>query len=643
MPPSTPQSQRFTFDRFELNLHSGELLKDGRRLRLQAQPFQLLALLLERPGEVVTREEICRKLWQADTFVDFDHSLGTAVNKIREALSDSADHPRFVETMPRRGYRFIGSLKSSNGSAVLENQPAPSDAYAHATLEPVDNGIETTVVPTLQKSGQQSRRVKIVLLVTVCLAALLLSTVIFLRSGDSHLATRAASIHSIAVLPLENLSGNPAQDYLADSMTDELITQLARIKGLRVISRTSVMQFKGVHRPLKDIARELGVDGILEGSVLNSDGRVRVTVQLVHAASDTHVWAQSYIRDSRDLLLLQQELAENVAKEVHSAALPPKPSHKIAPEAHDAYLRGRYNWFMGSSETVRASFEKAIQLQPDYAVAYSGLSDYYTAGAVEGSLVPKEALPKGEELAQKALQLDDSVAEAHNSMAATYLFYRWNWKEAEKESRRAIELNPNFAEAYHLYAYVLLAMNRADEAVAAQRTSQELDPFARPWALGYVLDCAGKYEEASSELRQRIEALPMDGSLHYELAQSLLVQGKEKESAEQFAETLRLGGEEKLVGEVLMASKKGGNRGVQEWRLAQLKQMARKRYISPLEFASAYARLGQKDEVFRWLEKAYDDHVPKLVRIQHNIDLNSVHDDPRYQDLVKRIGLPASF
>jgi tetratricopeptide (TPR) repeat protein len=403
------------------------------------------------------------------------------------------------------------------------------------------------------------------------------------------------------------------------------------------------MQFKGVHRPLKDIARELGVDGILEGSVLNSDGRVRVTVQLVHAASDTHVWAQSYIRDSKDLLLLQQELAENVAKEVHSAALPPKSSYKIAPEAHDAYLRGRYNWFTGSSETVRESFEKAIQLQPDYAAAYSGLADYYTAGAVEGSLVPKEALPKGEELAQKALQLDDSVAEAHNSMAATYLFYRWNWKEAEKESRRAIELNPNFAEAYHLYAYVLLAMNRSDDAVAAQRTSQELHPFARPWALGYVLDCAGKYEEASSELRQRIEALPMDGSLHYELSQSLLIQGKEKESAEQFAEAVRLGGEEKLAGEVLIASKKGGNRGVQEWRLASLNELARKRYVSPLEFAFAYARLGQNDKVFWWLEKAYDDHVPKLVRIQHNTDLNSVHDDPRYQDLVKRIGLPLSF
>jgi TolB-like protein/DNA-binding winged helix-turn-helix (wHTH) protein len=640
MTPSAPQSQHIAFDRFKLDLRSGELLKDGRRLHLQEQPFQLLALLLERPGEVVTREEICRKLWQADTFVDFDHSLGTAVNKIREALSDSADHPQFVETMPRRGYRFIGRLNSSNGFTASERQPAPSDVCAGATIESVDVGIQAASLPGLRVSEQQPRRIKIVLLLMVCLA-LLLSAVVFLRRTRN--SPRAASIHSIAVLPLENLSGNPAQDYLADSMTDELITQLARTKGLLVISRTSVMQFKGVHRPLKNIARQLGVDGILEGSVLNSDGRVRVSVQLVHAASDTHVWAQSYIRNSTDLLLLQQELAENVAREVHSAALPPKPSRRIAPEAHDAYLRGRYNWFTGNNETARQSFEKAIELQPDYAAAYSGFSDYYTAGAVEGLLVPKDALPKGEALAQKALQLDDSDADAHNSMAATYLFYRWNWKEAEKESRRAIELNPNFGEAYHLYAYVLLAMNRKDEAVAAQRKSQDLDPFARPWALGYVLDCAGRYEEASSELRQRIEALPVDASLRHDLAQSLSIQGKEKESMEQFAEALRLGGEEQLAAEVRIAYTNGGNRGVQEWRLAYLQQMARKQYVSPLEFAFAYARLGQDDEVFQWLEKAYDDHVPLLVRIQQDTDLNSLHGDPRYQALVKRIGLPSSF
>ncbi len=428
MEPTTPKILRIAFDRFDVDLRSGELRKNGRRLRLQEQPFQLLALLLESPGEVVTREEICRKLWQADTFVDFDHSLGTAINKIREALGDSADHPRFVETLPRRGYRFIGKIVGSAATPLAESSPAVQDANAAVGIASGDKGIDAGSAPAVQESGQP-RRLRFVLALAASLAILLAALVFFRRPADSRAAVLAANIQSIAVLPLENLSGNPAQEYFADGMTDELITELARTKGLRVISRTSVMQYKNVHRPLKDIARELGVDGILEGSVVDAGGRVRVTVQLVHAASDTHVWAQSYTRDLSDLLLLQQELAENVAREVHSASLPPKTSgRRVSPEAHDAYLRGRYNWFALNYETARVSFEKAIQLQPDYALACSGLADYYTAGSVGGLLDPKVALPKGEALAQKALQLDDSAEEAHNSMAAAYLFYRWNWR-----------------------------------------------------------------------------------------------------------------------------------------------------------------------------------------------------------------------
>jgi TolB-like protein/DNA-binding winged helix-turn-helix (wHTH) protein/Flp pilus assembly protein TadD len=644
MEPSSPKSQRIVFDRFEVDLRSGELLKNGRKLRLQAQPFQLLALLLDRPGEVVTREEICRKLWQADTFVDFDHSLGTAINKIREALGDSADHPRFVETLPRRGYRFIGRIEGANGTAPSESRSASSDAGASVAIESADSRIEGRNVPAAQES-RQPRHLKFAL-VLVAFSAVLLAAVLFFRgSGNSRAEARAASIQSIAVLPLENLSGNPSQEYFADGMTDELITELARTKGLRVISRTSVMQYKSVHRPLKAIARELGVDGIVEGSVLDNGGRVRVTVQLVHAASDTHVWAQSYTRDLRDLLLLQQEIAESVAKEINKAAeLPARPAgRRIAPEAHDAYLRGRYNWFASNYETAAESFEKAVQLQPDYAAAYSGLADYYIAAALEGAVIPRDALPKGEAAAQKALQLDDSAEEAHNSMAGVYLFSRWNWNAAEKESRRAIELNPNFAEAYHLYAYVLLALNRKADAVTAQRKSQELDPFARPWGLGFVLEKLGRYKEAEEDLRQRIEAQPRDRVLHGVLSQSYLAQNKEKQSMEELAETLRLEGDEKGAEVVPLAFAKGGNRGVQEWTLARMQQAAQKGYVSPLDFAYAYARLGQDDEAFRWLAKAYDDRDPGIIWIQQEPGLNQLHGDPRYRALVRRIGLPEAY
>lgn len=631
------------FGPYAVDLRSGELRKHGIRLKMGGQPFEILVALLAHPGEMVTREELRTRLWANDTFVDFDHGLNSAVQRLRDCLSDTAEKPLWVETIPRRGYRFVGKVEWLNGAgpSPIEGETAPPRSEMGQSREaevPIDEGF-TNHVP----GGARGLRIAIPIVVVAIL--LLAWPLIRFGSIGKRLAPgESVAIRSIAVLPLENLSGSPAQEYLADGMTDELITQLARTKGLRVISRTSVMQYKGVHRPLKDIGRELGVDGILEGSVLASGGQVRVTVQLVHAASDTHVWAQSYIRDSSDLLLLQQDLAADVAKEVNSSALPTKTSaRRIAPEAHDAYLRGRYNWFTSdSNETIRESFEKAIQLQPDYATAYSGLADYYIAGAVAGVLDPKDALPKGAVIVQKALQLDDSTEEAHNSMAAVYLFYKWNWNAAEREARRAIELNPNYAEAYHLYAYIMLALNRKDEAVASQRKAQELDPFARPWALGFVLDLAGRYQEAETEFRHRIEASPRDGILHYQLADCYWLQGKKKESMEEFVEGLRLEGDEKGAAEVRSAFAKGGNQGVQEWGIAQLKQRSRRGYVSPLSFAFAYARLGQDNEAFRWLEKAYDDHVPKLVFLQGDSDLNRLRGDPRYRTLIKRIGLPQS-
>jgi TolB-like protein/DNA-binding winged helix-turn-helix (wHTH) protein len=631
------------FGPYAVDLRSGEFRKHGMRLKMGGQPFEILVALLANPGEMVTREELRTKLWADDTFVDFDHGLNSAVQRLRDCLSDTAEKPLWVETIPRRGYRFIGQVGWSDGAG-----PSPSNDETVARRGEMAPAREAEGLVDERLTDHvtgRARRLRIAAIPIVVMAALLLAWPLFrfgLRSKTPP-AGETVSIHSIAVLPLENLSGNPAQEYFADGMTDELITHLARTKGLRVISRTSVMQYKGAHRPLKDIARELGVDGILEGSVANGDGRVRVTVQLIHAASDTHVWAQSYIRDSSDLFLLQEELAENVAKEVNSAALRRKTSvRRIAPEAHDAYLRGRYDWYRGDSEKAREFFEKAIQLQPDYAAAYSGLADYYFDGAMGAGLDPKDAFAKGEAEVKKALQLDDSSEEAHNSMAAADLFYRWNWAAAESESRRAIEINPNYAEGYHLYSYVLLAMNRKDEALEAQRKSDELDPFARPWALGRLLNGVGRYKEAESELRARIDASPKDGALHHQLTRSLAMQGRNKEAMEEFALELQLADREEQAVEVREAFAKGGQRGEDEWRLAILKQSARKRYVSSMEFACAYARLGQNDEALRWMEKAYNDRVPDLATIWMYPELNDLHGDPRYRALIKRIGLPES-
>jgi TolB-like protein/DNA-binding winged helix-turn-helix (wHTH) protein len=313
---------RVAFDQFEVDLCSGEILKSGRKLRLQAQPFKLLALLLEHHGELVTREEIRGRLWQADIFVDFDHSLSTAINKIRGALGDSADCPRFVETLSRRGYRFIGKITDTNADTAPKSVPLPSDV---AAIDPLQTDPLPSSVPSPASRQSPKYDFRPVLILAAALAALALVLAVGKPRGTRAKA-EAANIRSIAVLPFENLSGNPADQYFADGMTDELITELAKSKGLRVVSRTSVMQYKGVHRPVKDLAQELGVDGILEGSVLVDHARVRISVQLVHAPSDTPIWAHSYIRDDNDLLLLQHDLAENVAKEVDGAALPSKTS-----------------------------------------------------------------------------------------------------------------------------------------------------------------------------------------------------------------------------------------------------------------------------------------------------------------------------
>ena len=323
--------------------------------------------------------------------------------------------------------------------------------------------------------------------------------------------------------------GDAKQEYFADGMTDELITELAKSKGVRVISRTSVMQYKNARRPLRAIGKELGADAIVEGTVALNGSKVRVRVQLIHVATDTHLWAQSYERDVSDVMGLQEELARNIAGELKTTVAPTgRKAKRIDPEAHENYLKGRYAFLSGSGEASREYFEKAITLQSGYAEAYSGLADYYGAGAVGGELDPKKAVPEWEKNAKKALELDATIAEPHHSVAALYFFYGWNWKKAEEEERLAIELNPNISEAYHLLSYILFGQNRVAEAVDAQRRATEVDPFARPWAMGYVLMCAERYAEADAELRRELEVRPTNTDVRDTLATCSLPRKKRK-------------------------------------------------------------------------------------------------------------------
>jgi TolB-like protein len=453
-------------------------------------------------------------------------------------------------------------------------------------------------------------------------------------------ASRAAQIHSIAVIPLANLSGDSSQEYFADGMTDELITSLAKNRNLRVVSRTSVMQYKGVNRPVRDIAHELGVDGILEGSIERSGHRVHMTVQLIYAPTDTHLWAQSYNRDETQALSLPEELSQIVAKEVKVAtSLSPVPRY-ISPDAHDAYLHGRYFWFTFDTAQTLPYFEKAIQLQPDYAAAWAGLSDTYAIQA--DNAPPQETLAKAGYAARKAVELDDSLAEAHLSLGGWY-FGSWDVLHADAELQRAIELNPNHAESHYLRHYILLALNRPNEALQEEKRSVELDPFARSWGLGRCYFQLRQFDAAISEFRMQSAARPGDSHVHDGLALAYRLKGMPKESQQELEKRFELEHNAEGLAAVSRAYAKGGPKAVAQWIAIAVKAQAREEYISPWDIAQNVAFTRDKDETLKYLEAAYQEHSPGLISIQNEPVFDFLHSDPRYRALVKKIDLPPAY
>src|SRR3989454_7864768 len=455
--------QHFSFGAFEVDWEAGEVRKHGIRLKLQEQPFQVLALLLRRSGKVVTREELRSQLWSADSFVEFEHGLHSAINKLREALGDSADNPRFVETLPRRGYRFVGTVDSVSG-------PAPALDIGRGMQAQTAARTATSEVPTSPETAGPmlvSRRRDHSVLVAVGTLAAFVVVLAGLNVGgwrDRLLGRGAAPPHikSLAVLPLANLSGDPAQEYFADGMTEALISNLAQIRALsRVISRTSVMRYKGSRKSLPEIAQELNVDAVIEGTVQRSGGRVRVTAKLIPAATDSPLWARDYERDLSDVLKLQSDVARAVADEIRLQVTPEErarlaAARNINPEAHDAYLLGRHHLRTNEDDLRQAieQFDRAIQLAPDYAAAYAGLSIAWRVRGRFGAKDVKEVLPFARDAAVKAVALDPQLAEAHVALSAVK---GKDWAGAEQELIRALELDPNNAEAHEGYADLLMA------------------------------------------------------------------------------------------------------------------------------------------------------------------------------------------
>jgi len=377
--------------------------------------------------------------------------------------------------------------------------------------------------------------------------------------------------------------------------------------------------------------------------VARSNNRVHMTVQLIYAPTDTHVWAESYDRDLKEAVSLPTDLSQVIAKEVKAAASPSNSPRNINPEAHDAYLRGRYFWFSDHYGKSQEYFEKAIQLQPDYAAAWSGLADAYIVRAVAGMSPPEEVAGKAEAAAREAVELDDSLPEAHNAMAAVYLFGHWDWKNADAESVRALELNPNYAEARHLHSYVLFAMNRPEEALQEQKRSSELDPFARPWALGFAYIRRRQYDAAINELRLRKAAQPENADVHWILTLAYHFKGMAKESSDELAQAMLLTGNQASAAAVRDAFERGGEKAVAEWHLSELKDNARKNYVAPYHFASAYATLGRKQETLKSLEDAYHEHSAQMIFLQFEPSFDFLHSEERYRALVSKMQMPPAY
>jgi len=617
----------FQFGEFELDCDRFELRRNGRPLRLERQPLELLILLASSGGRLVTREEIARCLWPSEVFVDVEHGINTAIRKIRHVLRENPERPRFLETVTGKGYRFTGVTTQSESTPATHDGPSQASQPELSVAEPV---------PT--------RDSRVLWLTVSAAAAALVLAAIFFGVRSIHARSAKPEITSIAVLPLDNLSGDSSQDYLADGMTDELTTMLAKSSTLRVISRTSVMQFKGAHRPLPEIARQLNVDGILEGSLARSGDNLHMTVQLINAATDTHVWAESYDRNANDLVTLPHDAALTIARETNSAIPSPDRPKYINPAAHDAYLRGHFLWYSaGNDQASGPYFLKATQLQPDYALAWTGLSGYYGAGAVDFKLDPREALPLAVAAAQRSIELDPSLPEAHVVVAAAkYWLTDWDLHGALDELNRAIELDPKQSEAWHLRSKMLIQLNRFQEGVEQQRKAMEINPFERTWGLAYAYLLSRNFDAAIADATQRIEAHP-DPITWWILSKAYAAKGMDKESEHAFEQFLILANNASNAEAFHRAFARGGRNAVLHVLIDDLNKQSRTHYASPYLFASRYAQLGDKPRAFAYLDESLRQHAPALLDLQNDPAFDFLHADPHYRAIVQKIGLPPAW
>jgi len=620
MEEQTRSPRVLRFGAFEADVRAGELRKHGLKIKLQEQPFQILAMLLERPGEVVTREQLRQKLWPADVFVDFDQGLNNAIKKLRLALGDSADNPRFVETLARHGYRFIAPVDGIQRAPAVRRWPVRMQEARVAAI------IILAVVVGMGYFGWRKLRPE---------------------------AKPPAGKIMLVVLPFDNFSGDPGQEYFSDGLTEEMIAQLGGLdpQRLGVIARASAMQYKHSGKGAAQIGRELGVDYILEGSVRREGGRARVTAQLIQVSDQTHLWAQSYERDLGHILALQSEVAQAIAHQIEIKLTPQQrarlaSTRSVNPEAHEAYLKGIYFWNKFTNPNFHKSveyFREAIEKDPAYAPAYAGMAVSY-ANLVEFGEPPNDFYQKSEAAARKAIEIDETSSQAHAVLSWALVYYHHDWSAAEREFRRALELNPSNADARTYYARFLAALGRHNEAREQIERARQTDPvfLAINVVLAHVLFYARQYDAALAQLAKMREMDPNFPPTYWTLAHVYEALGKNDEACQYMLKTFDLGsGHVPWFAHLEQVRVRSGWRAAwEQWIQGFLEAQARAEYVQPFPLVEAYLNLGRDAEALQWLRRAADLRDIEIVFLKVDPRFDRLRSNPRFDEIVRSLNFP---
>jgi TolB-like protein/DNA-binding winged helix-turn-helix (wHTH) protein len=623
MPAPTPLSDIVRFGIFQLDLKARELHKGGVKVKLQDQPFRVLALLVAQAGQAVTREELRQEIWPTDVYVAFDQGLNNAIKKVRDALGDSADNPRFIETVARHGYRFLAPVSM-----------VPPRSFA----QPLRLGL---------------RNIRNTTLIGLIATSLLVALAYWAWHTSAMPAGPSSQKAILAVLPFDNLSHDPDQDFFSDGLTEEMIAQLGKLnpEQLSVIARGSVVKYKDRSIAVSQIGKELHADYLLQGSVRRAPDHVRITVHLIQVRDQTDLWAESYDRELKDILALQDSLTRTIANQIHitlateQLTRPARP-RQLEPAAYEAYLKGRYYWNKRSAEGLqRASiyFTQAIEKDPTYGAAYSGLADCNSGLTWHGFTSPAEALPRARAAARKAIEIDQQSAEAHASLALA-LHHGWEWPAAEIEFKRALQCDPRYANAHHWYGDYLSVRGRHDEALLEAKRGLELDPLnlmISTWvALRYYL--AGQYDQAIEQSRKTVDLDPNFAAAHLFLGMAFVQKGQHQKALSELQMAATLSGDSPLyLAQIGVAYAVAGKKAEALRILAQLQKISSERYVSPYGLAQVYAALNDRDQTFKWLQIAYDDRAVWMSYLAVDPVFDRFRSDPRFQDFVRHVGLPS--